>query len=187
MGATAVLAGLFDGTLENEEKHLKRFTTISNQLSKEEKSFLAKQILLNHYNMFEIYEYYFKKHPEIKSDDAVIIMPLMKVIGYVMMMNKETIQTMNYFKTKTDLYSKINVAIGNLRLASAYIKLGAISPFLGTAISEIEKAKKVLDDVNYKNLVHLKNNVNAKLLILKDVYEYQNKIHELKRAKNKSY
>ena len=88
----------------------------------------------------------------------------------------------DYFKTKSDLNANINVAIGNIKLSSSYIKLGAIVPQLGLAITKIIEAKKVLDNVTNKNLSHLKNNINAKLLILENVYEYQEKIHKQKRT-----
>lgn len=183
-GGTAILAGLFDGKIDNEEEYLKRFNTIVNLVPKEEKKLLAKEILLNHYNMFEVYEYWFKKYPKIKSDDAVIMnAPLIKLIGYTIAMNKKTIQSMNYFKTKSDVNSKVSLAIGHLRLSSTYAKLGAIVPYFGRAITEINNAKKILDDLDKKNLVFLKESTNTKLLILEDVYQYQSEIHELKRAK----
>jgi len=183
-GGTAVLSGLFDGRVTNEEKHLDTFTNISNNLSNKKKVALSKRILLNHYNIFQINEYYFRKYPELKSDDAVSMAgsrQLMHLIGFQIAGNKEIIRTINYFKEKSDLNAKINVSIGNLKLASSYIELGAIIPNIGMAIDKINEAKKILDNLKNKNLVHLKNNINAKLLILKDIKSYQSKIHEVKR------
>jgi len=187
-GATAILSGLFDGKFNNDERHLKTFITISSKLSDSEKKSLSEKILLNHYNIFEIYEYYFKKHPEIRSTDAVINLSNSKsihLLGYQIAMNSDIIKTINYFKTKSDLNAKLNVAIGNLKLSSSYIKLGAIVPQYGLAINKIKEAKKILDNSDRKNLIHLKNNINAKLAILENVYDYQKKVYELKRTATK--
>lgn len=187
-GATAILAGIFDGKINNEEKHLETFITIRSKLSESEKNSLSKNILLNHYKIFEVYEYYFKKYPEIKSNDAVINLSSngsIHLLWYQMSMNSDTIKTINYFKTKSGTDAKINVAIGNIKLSSSYIKLGAIVPQYGLAIDKINEAKKTLDSVNSENLIHQKNNINAKLAILENVYNYQTKVYDLKRTSDK--
>ncbi len=186
-GATAILSGVFDSKVENAEEYLKTFETLSNGLINAKKEKLSKTILENHYKIFQQYEYYFANHSEIKSDDGVVILSTKELVGltgYLVSKNESLHKRASYWKQSTDMDAKLNLAIQKLKLASTYIKLGAIVPEYGLAISNIEEANTLLEQYDYKSLDLLENSINKKLVILKDVYKYQSIQHDLKQARN---
>jgi len=174
-GSVAIIAGIFDGRVNNAEQHLKMFEEISSNLSEEKKKALSKEVISYHYKAFQKYEYYLQKHPELQSSDGIINIsgsPLMHMTGYLLAKNKENYARVNYFKNKEDDNSKINYAIGNLKIAASYIRLGSIIPNYLTAKTKISESKSVLDSFDWKNLNLLKKGINNKLKILGYIVQF---------------
>lgn len=174
-GAVAIISGIFDGRVDNARQKLALFEEISSKLSEEKKEALSKEIIAYHYNAFQKYESYLQEHPELQAVDGLIDIsgkPLMHMTGYLLAKNKDNYAKVNYFKDKSDEKSKINYAIGNLRIASSHLRLGSISPNYHYARSKISDAKKVLDEYEYENLKLLKTGINMKLAVLNRLVKF---------------
>lgn len=180
-GATGVIAGVFDGPYKDYDKHLAVFEKIDKKIKAKQKEKFAKDIAKMHYDFFVKYEYYLKSNPSLKFKHGYINIYGSKLIsstGYVLMKNKETVQAINYLKTKKDEKSRINLAIFYAKLSSQYANIGSISPYYSSAQNEIDKSLNILDNYNIKSLKTLKEVLKKKSFILKSLSKYQDQMHK---------
>lgn len=181
-GATAVLAGVFDANISNGSERLASFNKLSSGIGIDTQALLAKEVLENHYKVFQQYESYFARHPHLKSENGVVDLSTkdsISLVAYMITMNKKTIQKINYLKTKSDKQSKISLAINQLRLAGSYIELGALSSQLYIAQSKLTEAMEILNEFDDSNLSALKLATESKIRVLNQAYRYQ--IQQLKK------
>lgn len=182
-GSVAVLAGVFDSNIDNGMSHLEKFEKIADKLDEDIKDTLSKSILEKHYKAFQQYEAYFSRNEGFKSEDGVVVLPnktLIEFTGYMIAKNSTIIKNINYYETKDDMNSKINLAIYKLKLSSSYISLGSIVPSFGMAKSDIEEATLILNESDNSNLDNLKKNIKNKLYVLEKIQGYQSKVHNSK-------
>lgn len=175
-GGVAVLSGVFDGEIKDYERYMADFETTSNMIDIDTQKILSKDIVENHYKIFQQYEPYFSSHQNSQSKDGVVMLSSdegFASMGYILEKNAQLIKDINYYKTKTDEKSQISLAVLKLRLASSYISYGSIMPNFDMAQNEITEAMTILNKSENKNLNLIKQNMKNKLQILEQVYAYQ--------------
>ena len=186
-GSLAIISGLFDGKVTDADKYLNDYQAVASKLSEKQRNDALADILLTHYNTITKYTYFLKRHPEFQSNDTVIILESGNAINFttfITSMNSKNHKRINYLKTKTDTNSQIELALNKLRVASSYIDYGAIVPYYGMAITQLEEASKILNTYDYKNLNLLKKQTGLKLAILQSLKTYQFTLYDKKNKKS---
>jgi len=187
-GGMAVLSGLFDSKVHDVEAKISRYIELTNRLTDDEKNTFAEQVLVNHYNAFVKNETAVIKREKFKIQDGLIVMPVPETVGFVVystQINKKLVQALNFYKDKKDKKSRLNFAIGTLRLAAYDISVGAIDIYYALSTSKIKEALAILNDYDDSNLSTLKKGVELKLDIAERVAKSQQKIKEVYLANNK--
>lgn len=181
-GATGILAGGFGSTYDDFAKDLNIFENVNSKITNDKKQKAAKDIIKMHYEYFTRYEYYIKKHSELKFKHSLIYVDNMKLIAvstYLISKNQKLYNTITYLKDKKDENSQLNLAIFHGKYASEEIKLGTIFANYYFAQSDLKDSLKILNKYNDKSLNTIKKVLNEKLFILKLISTYQDKMYKL--------
>ncbi len=171
-GSVAVLSGLFDSNIEHSEQKSARYKALADTLTDIQKDRLAESVLTRHYKAFQHYETAIEKYKTYLVHDGIIVLPTKELVSftaYKVQMKKDIYGAINFYKGKEDKKSRINFALHTLKLAAYHISLGALTPHLNMARSNIEESIHILNDYNDNNLANLKANSALKLDVLSRV------------------
>ncbi|ASA57890.1 tetratricopeptide repeat protein [Vibrio gazogenes] len=180
-GAVSVLSGYFDSENENIEKEIEQYETLANQLTDEEKNELAKDVMLIEYKVFQQFDSMIKKRENYRLSDGLIRLSGDETLKFVVdsvMLNKKLHVALSYYKDKTDDNSRINYAIGKLKMAAYNISIGAIYMNYYYALKGIEEAIDILNKYDRSNISHIKRSSAIKLDIVRRVWNYQEKLYK---------